>query len=73
MKYEKDCKYPFMVTCKFKMYGTRGCEIRLESGENLSYMPVPSDVRLSFASITRFYKSDEGQKIIEEQLLNKKN
>lgn len=50
------------------MYGVRGCEIKLESGENLSYMPVPNDVRLSFASITRFYKSNAGQKIIEEKL-----
>lgn len=70
MKYEKDCKYPFMITCKFKMYGMRGCEIRLENGRNLTYMPVPDDVRLSFASITRFYKTDVGQKIIERNLEN---
>lgn len=70
MKYEKDCKYPFVITCKFKMYGMRGCEIRLENGRNLTYMPVPDDVRLSFASITRFYKIDAGQKIIENNLEN---
>ena len=68
MKYVKNCKYPFMITCKFKMYGMRGCEIRLESGKYLSYMLVPTDVKFSFASITRFYKSDEGQKLIEDQL-----
>ena len=68
MKYVKDCKFPFMITCKFEMHGIRGCEIRLESGEYLFYMPVPSDVKFSFASITRFYKSDEGQKLIEDQL-----
>nr|DAT88447.1 MAG TPA: hypothetical protein [Caudoviricetes sp.] len=68
MKYEKDCKYHFVITCKFKMYGMRGCEMELEDGTRLSYMPVPSDVRLSFAGITRFYKSDEGQKIIKEKL-----
>lgn len=68
MKYEKDCKHPFWITCKFKMHGMRGCEIKLKSGENLTYMPVPSNVRLSFASITRFYKTDEGQKLIEKNL-----
>lgn len=68
MKYEKDCKYPFIITCKFKMYGMRGCEIELENGRNLTYMPIPDDVRLSFASITRFYKSDKGQKLIEKEL-----
>lgn len=68
MKFEKDCKHPFMITCKFKMYGMRGCEIDLESGEKLSYMPVPEDVRLSFASITRFYMTDAGQKIISDKL-----
>lgn len=72
MKCEKDCKYPFAVTCKFKMYGMRGCEIRLENGRNLTYMPVPADVRLSFASITRFYKSVIGQKIIEKELESEK-
>lgn len=66
--FEKDCKYPFAITCKFEMYGMRGCEIELEGGIKLTYMPVPNDVRLSFASITRFYKSDEGQKLIEKEL-----
>jgi hypothetical protein len=70
MKYEKDCKHPFAIACKFEMYGTRGCEIDLESGEKLSYMPVPDDVRLSFASITRFYLTDQGQKIISDRLDN---
>jgi hypothetical protein len=68
MKFEKNCNYPFIITCKFKMYGMRGCEMDLESGEKLSYMPVPEHVRLSFTSITRFYKSDEGQKIISDEL-----
>lgn len=68
MKFEKDCKHPFMITCKFKMYGIRGCEMFLESGERLSYMPVPEQIKLSFASITRFYKSEEGQKIIDDEL-----
>lgn len=70
MKYEKDCKHPFMITCKFKMYGMRGCEIDLETGERLTYMPVPEGVRFSFTSITRFYKSIEGQKLIEEKLVS---
>lgn len=68
MKYDQGCEHPFSVTCKFKMYGMRGCEMKLESGENLTYMPVPDDVRLSFASITRFYLTDEGQKIISDKL-----
>jgi hypothetical protein len=50
------------------MYGMRGCEIKLESGENLSYMPIPDDVRFSFASIERFYIADAGQKIISDKL-----
>ncbi|MDF2609063.1 MAG: hypothetical protein K0R92_537 [Lachnospiraceae bacterium] len=68
MGFQKDCKHPFKITCKFKMYGMRGCEIRLESGENLSYMPIPEDVRFSFASIERFYITDAGQKIISDKL-----
>lgn len=68
MKYEKDCKHPFRITCKFKIYGIKGCEIELESGEKLTYMPVPANIRLSFASITKFYKSDEGQKLIEKKV-----
>ena len=40
----------------------------LEDGTKLSYMPIPDDVRYCFASFTRFYKSDEGQKLIAERL-----
>lgn len=42
--------------------------VNSESGEKLSYMPVPDDVRLCFASITRFYLTEEGQKIITDKL-----
>ena len=67
-KFEKNCKYPFLISCKAKMYGYRVCEIDLEDGTKLTYMPIPDEVRYCFASITRFYKSDEGQKLIEEEL-----
>ena len=68
IKYEQDCKYPFYISCKFKSYGTKGCEISLENGNLLSYMPIPDDVRYCFSNITKFYKSEEGQKIIESKI-----
>lgn len=67
-KFEKDCKYPFLISYKAKMYGCRVCEIDLEDGTKLTYMPIPDCVRYCFGSITRFYKSDEGQKLIGEKL-----
>lgn len=68
MKYQRDCKHPFFITCKYKKYGNKGCEIKLESGWNLTYMPVPGNVRLSFSSITKFYASEEGQELISKEL-----
>lgn len=68
IKFVEDCKYPFKVTCKFKMYGMRGCEIDLKSGRSLTYMPIPEGVRYSFTSIEQFYKTSDGQKLIEERL-----
>lgn len=69
IKFIEDCKYPFRITCKFNMHGMKGCEIDLKNGRKLYYMPVPGSVRLSFASIERFYKTDEGQKLIENELM----
>ena len=34
----------------------------------LTYMPVPSEVRFTFPSITRFYKTEEGQRIIKNEM-----
>lgn len=48
--------------------GMRGCEIDLKSGRILTYMPIPEGVRYSFTSIERFYKTNDGQKLIEERL-----
>ena len=44
-------RYRFKITCKSKMFGTRTCEMRLETGELLTYMPVPYGVRFDFSSI----------------------
>lgn len=68
IKYETDCKYPFFISCKAKIMGIKSCEIRLENGRLLTYMPVPHKVRFTFPSITRFYKSKEGQRLIENEL-----
>ncbi len=68
MKFQKDCKHPFFVTCKYEMYGNRGCEIKLESGWNLGQMPIPYGVRFSFSSITRYYASEEGQALISKEV-----
>ena len=67
-KFEKDCTYPFFISCKAKINGYKVCEIDLEDGTKLTYMPIPDEVRYCFASITRFYKSDEGQRLIAEEL-----
>lgn len=67
-KFETDCKYPFFISCKSKINGFKSCEMDLEDGTKLTYMPIPDGVRYCFGSITRFYKSDEGQKLIEERL-----
>lgn len=68
IKYETDCKYPFYIGCKIKINGTKLCEINIENGGILEYMPVPHEVRFTFPSITRFYKSKEGQRLIENEL-----
>lgn len=64
-------RYQFKITCKSKMYGTRTCEMRLETGELLTYMPVPDEVKFCFNSIKRFYEGEEGQKIIRSRVHNK--
>lgn len=69
-KYETDCKYPFFISCKAKVMGVKSCEIRLENGILLTYMPIPVGVRFTFPSITRFYKSEEGQQLIKNELDN---
>lgn len=66
--FERDCEIPFFVSCKSKIMGMKTCEIDLESGKTLAYMPIPSEVRFTFPSITRFYKSKEGQQIIKENM-----
>ena len=71
-RYETDCKYPFYIGCKIKIYGTKLCEINIENGGILTYMPVPHEVRFTFPSITRFYKSKEGQQLIENELNKRK-
>lgn len=63
-----NCEYLFQITCKSKIFGIKTCEMRLETGELLTYMPIPEGVRFCFGSIERFYKSKEGQKIIGERL-----
>lgn len=63
-------RYQFKITCKSKMFGTRTCEMRLETGELLTYMPVPYGVRFCFSSIKRFYESDDGQAIIRSRVSN---
>lgn len=65
---EQTCKHKFQLTCKSKMFGIKFCEMRLETGELLTYMPVPDGVRFCFGTIQRFYESAEGQKIIVERL-----
>lgn len=68
IKYETDCKYPFFISCKAKIMGVKSCEIRLENGRLLTYMPIPSEVRFTFPSITRFYKTEEGQRLIKNEM-----
>ena len=68
IKYETDCKYPFFISCKVKIMGVKSCEIKIENGGILTYMPVPHEVRFTFPSITRFYKSEAGQQIIKREL-----
>jgi hypothetical protein len=68
MKFEKDCKHPFFIACKSKINGFKSCEIDLEDGTTLTYMPIPNDVRFCFGSITRYYKTEEGQRLISERL-----
>lgn len=57
--FERGCEIPFFISCKSKIMGMETCEIDLESGKALVYMPISSEVRFSFPSITRFYKSKE--------------
>ena len=66
-------KYKFKLICKSEMFGIKSCEMRLETGEMLTYMPVPDGVRFCFGTIQRFYESEEGQKIIEEKLEHSKS
>lgn len=68
MMAEQTCKHKFQLTCKSKMFGIKSCEMLLETGELLTYMPVPDGVRFCFGTIQRFYESEEGQKIIVERL-----
>lgn len=68
LKFETDCEIPFAVSCKIKINGTKLCEIDLEDGYTLTYMPVPDDIRFCFSSIIKFYKTDEGQKLIKDKL-----
>lgn len=42
--------------------------MRLDTGELLTYMPVPDGVRFCFSSIKSFYESEEGQKIIRSRV-----
>lgn len=65
---EQTCKHKFQLTCKSKIFGIKSCEMRLETGELLTYMPIPDGVRFCFGTIQRFYESEEGQKIIQERL-----
>lgn len=67
-KFKNDCEHPFFIYCKSKINGSKSCEMCLGDGIKLTYMPIPDDVRYCFASMTRFYKSDEGQKLIAERL-----
>ena len=62
-------KYKFQLTCKSKIFGIKTCEMRLETGELLTYMPIPDGVRFCFGTIKRFYESEEGQKIIKQKRL----
>lgn len=64
-------RYQFKITCKSKMFGARTCEIRLETGELLTYMPVPYGVRFCFGSIKRFYESEDGQMLIQNRMYEK--
>ena len=64
-------KYKFQLTCKSKIFGIKTCEMRLETGELLTYMPVPDGVRFCFGTIKRFYESEEGQKIIKKRMANR--
>lgn len=69
--FETDCKYPFFIACKIKINGTKLCEIDIEDNGTLTYMPVPDDVKLTFPAITRFYKTENGQQIIENELIKR--
>lgn len=64
-------RYRFKITCKSKMFGTSTCEMRLETGELLTYMPVPYGVRFDFSSIKRFYESEDGQMLIRSRMCEK--
>lgn len=44
--------------------------MRLETGELLTYMPVPYGVRFDFSSIKRFYESEDGQMLIRSRVSN---
>lgn len=57
---EQTCKHKFQLTCKSKIFGIKSCEMRLETGELLTYMPVPDGMRFCFGTIQRFYESEEG-------------
>lgn len=59
---EQTCKHKFQLTCKSKIFGIKSCEMRLETGKLLTYMPIPDGVRFCFGTIQRFYESEEGQK-----------
>ena len=45
--------------------------MRLETGELLTYMPVPYGVRFDFSSIKRFYESEDGQMLIRSRMCEK--
>lgn len=34
-------------------------------------MPVPDEVKFTFPAITRFYKTEDGQQIIENELIKR--
>lgn len=63
----EDQKYKFQVTCKSKILGIKTCEMRLETGGLLTYMPIPDGVRFCFSTIKRFYE----QKIIKKRMANR--
>lgn len=70
-KFETDCRIPFQIEWLFRRGSIKSCGLLLQSGQTISYFPIPDGIRYGFAPIIRYLKSDIGQSEIEKYIKSK--